>query len=73
MLQIFFWEQCFVSRNLPVDAEAAVQDANSSVGLWGIEVVALVLEDGGFAEDGKAVGKATRYEELEIKTLSCLP
>lgn len=32
----------------------------------GIEVVAFVLEDGGLAQNGKAVGKTTRYEELTV-------
>lgn len=34
--------------------------------MWGIEVVAFVLKDGGLAEDGKAVGKASGDEELEV-------
>lgn len=51
---------------MPVYAEALVEDADASVGLWGIEVVAFVLEDGGLAEDGKAVGKASGDEELEV-------
>ena len=38
----------------------------TAIGLGGIEVIALVLEHGGFAEDGKAMGEASWYEELAM-------
>ena len=41
-----------------------ITDIDAAIGLWVIELIALVLEDGGFGENGKAMGKATRDEEL---------
>ena len=55
-----------IDRDAPVDAETAVQDADASVCLWGVEVIAFVLEDCCLAEDGKAVGEAFRHEELTV-------
>ena len=59
-------QEGFVGGNAPVYAEAAVQYADASVGLWGVEVVAFVLEDRCLAEDGKAVGEAFGHEELAV-------
>ena len=66
MTGVFVAQEGFVGRDAPVDAEAAVQDADASVGLWGVEVVAFVLEDRCLAEDGKAVGETFGYEELAV-------
>lgn len=66
MLGVFLGKDDFVGRYLPVDAKAVVENRDASFGLWSIEVVALVLADGGLAEDGKAVGKATGDEDLTV-------
>ena len=58
-----------VGRYAPVDAQAAVKDADPAVGLGVIEVVALVLEHGRLAQHGKAVGEALRDEELAVVVL----
>ena len=66
MPQIFIAQNRFVGRDAPVDAEAAVQDADASVSLWGVEVVAFVLEDGCLAQNCKAVGEAFGDEALAV-------
>ena len=45
MLSIFLREICMLCRNLPVNTEAVIEDADAAICLWMIEVVALVLED----------------------------
>ena len=52
--------------DLPIDTEGVVEDTDASIGFWMIEVITLVLEDGGLGEDGEAVGKALRNEELTM-------
>ena len=66
MTGILVAQESFVGGEAPVDAKGLVQYAYASVGLWGVEVVALVLEDRCLAEDGKAVGETFRYEELAV-------
>ena len=53
----------------PVDAEAVVEDADATVGLGMVELITFVLEDGGVAEDGEAVGEALGDEELAVVVL----
>ena len=53
-------------RNLPVDAQALVEDRDSPVSLRMIELIALILEHGSFAEYGKAMGKTTWNKELAM-------
>ena len=65
MLQIFLAEYGFLNRYAPVNTKAFILDVDSAISLWMIELVALVLEDGGFGENGEAMGETTRYEELE--------
>ena len=55
-----------VSWYLPIYAETIIQDGDAAICLWVIEVIALVLEDCGLAEDSKAMGKASWDEELEM-------
>ena len=64
MLQVFLTEYGFLNRYMPVNAKRLVFDIDAAIGLGIIELVALVLEDGGFGEHGKAVSEATRDEEL---------
>ena len=66
VLQIFFGKDSFRWINLPVDAESFVDDENSAVSFRMVVVVALVLEDGYVAEDGEAVCKTSRDEELTV-------
>ena len=66
MTGVFVAQEGFVGGDAPVDAEGFVQYADASVGLWGVEVVAFVLEDCRLAEDGKAVSKAFGHEELPV-------
>ena len=64
MLQVFLAKNRLLHRYAPVNAKRLVLDIDAAIGLGMIELVALVLEDGGFGENGEAVSKATRYEEL---------
>ena len=48
MLQVFLTEYRFLHRYAPVNAQGFVLYIDSAIGLWVIEFVALVLEDGGF-------------------------
>ncbi len=52
--------------NFPVNTEGFIENRDTSICLWMIEVITLVLEDGCFGEDGEAVGKALWNEELDM-------
>ena len=65
MLQVFLAEYCFIHRYAPVDAKGFVLYVYAAIGLWMIELVALVLEYGGFGENGEAMGKASWNKKLE--------
>lgn len=52
---VFVAQESLVGRDSPVDAEAAVQDTDATVGLWCVEVVAFIPEESCLAQDGKAV------------------
>ena len=41
-----------------------ILDADAAIGFRMVEVVALILEDSSFGENGKAMGKASGDEEL---------
>ena len=58
-----------IGRNLPINTEAIIKDGDTSIGFRMIEVITLVLEDGGLGEDGEAVGKTLRNEELTMIVL----
>ena len=65
MLQVFLTEYGFLNRYMPIDTKGFVLDVDADVSLRMIELIALVLEYGSFGENGEAVSKATRNEELE--------
>ena len=54
---------------LPIDTEGIIEDADATIGFRMIEVITLVLEDGSLGEDGEAMGKALRNEELTMIVL----
>ena len=58
-----------VSRDSPVDSQTLVQNAYAPVSLRVVELVALVLEDRGLGQDGKAVGEALGNEKLPVVIL----
>ena len=60
MAAVFVAEYAQVGRQPPVDIEVRVGEQYSALGLGVIEVVALVGESGGVAEDGEAVAQALR-------------
>ena len=64
MLRVFFREQCFFGWNLPINTERCIKDADATICLRCIEIIALVLEDSGLAQDSKAMSETTRYEDL---------
>ena len=51
---------------LPIDTKGIIEDADTTISFWMIELIALILEDGGLGEDGEAVGKTLRDEELTM-------
>ena len=63
---VFVAEDGLGGGDAPVDAEGVVEDADASVGLGVVELVTLVLEDGGLAQYGEAVGEALRDKELAV-------
>ena len=66
MLRILLWEISMFCWDFPIDTESVIEDADSSIGLWMIEVITLILEDGCFWEDCKTMGKALWNEELNM-------
>ena len=48
MLRIFLGEIGMFCRNFPIDTKGIIEDADTSISLWMIEVVTLLLEDGCF-------------------------
>ena len=65
MLQIFLTEYRLLHWYAPVNAKRLVLDIDAAISLRMIELVALVLEDGGFGEHGEAMSKASRDKKLE--------
>ena len=63
MLSVLIREVGFLCRDSPINAKAVIKDADASICLWVIELIALVLEDCCLREDGKAVGKTLWDEE----------
>ena len=45
MLRIFLGEISMFCWDLPIDTEGIIEDADSAIGFWMIEVITLVLED----------------------------
>ena len=66
MLQVLFAEYRLLHRYAPVNAKRFVFDIDAAIGLGMVELVALVLEDGGFGENGEAMSKAPRNKELTM-------
>ena len=64
MLQIFLAEYGFFNRDMPVDAKTFILDVDAAISFRMIKLIALVLENGGLGENGEAMSKATRDEEL---------
>ena len=65
MLQVFLAEYGLPHRYAPVDAKGFILDVDAAISLGVIELIALVLKDGGFGENGEAMSEATRDEELQ--------
>ena len=55
-----------VGWDSPVDSQAFIQNRNAAIRLWVVELIALVLEDGRFGEDGKAMGETSGNKELAM-------
>ena len=66
MLRIFLREISMFGWNLPINTEGIIKDADTSICLWMIEVITLVLEDCSFRKDGETMSKALWDEELEM-------
>ena len=57
------------SWDFPIDTEGIIEDADTTISLWMIELIALILEDGCFRENGETMGKALWNEELAMIVL----
>ena len=66
MLRIFLREIGMFGWNLPINTEGIVKDADTSICLWMIEAITLVLEDGNFRENSETMSKALGDEELDM-------
>ena len=66
MLQVFLAKNRLLHRYAPINTKRLVLDIDAAVSLRMIELIALVLEDGGLGENSEAMGKATRDEELTM-------
>lgn len=65
-MAVLVGEHHLVGRQLPVDVKVRIVPGNSALGLRGIIVVTLILEDGGRAKDRKAVSEATWDKKLTV-------
>ena len=66
MAKVFVGEDGLLGRDSPVDAQALVENADASVGLRMVELVALVLEDRRVAKHCESVCKALGDKELAV-------
>ena len=64
MLQVFLAEYRLLHRYTPINAKGFILDIDAAISLGMVELVALVLDDGGLGENCEAMGEATRDEEL---------
>ena len=69
MLQVFLAKNGLLDWDAPVNAQRLILDVDSSISLRMVELIALVLEDGRFGEDGKAMGETSRNKELTMVVL----
>ena len=65
MLQIFLAEYRLFHWYAPVNTQRFVLDVDAAISLRVIELVALVLEDGSFGENGEAMSKSSWNKKLE--------
>ena len=66
MLGVFLAQDSLLRRNSPVNTQRIIQNADTTVRFRMIEVVTLVLEDGRFAQYGKAMRKAPWHKKLAM-------
>lgn len=66
MLGVLLAQDGLFCRNVPVNAQRIIQNADTSIRFRMIEVVTLVLEDGRLAQYGKAVRKTARHKKLPM-------
>ena len=69
MIEVFVGKDGLIHRNLPIDTKTVIQDADATIGLRGIEVVEIVLEDRNIAQHNKTMVKTMRYKELTMIVL----
>lgn len=69
MPPVLLRQYSLVGGDAPVDAEVGVVPGDGSLGLRGVEAVALVLEDHLVAQHAEPVGESPRDEELTVVVL----
>ena len=65
MLCIFLTEQSLVSSYLPIYTKTIINDTYATLSLRMVELIALILENCRFREDGKAMSETFRDEKLQ--------
>ena len=70
MFRIFLREIGMLCWNLPINTEGIIEDADTTISLWMIEVITLILEHSCFRKYGKTMGKALWNEELAVIVFS---
>ena len=72
MFSILLAKVCFVGRDSPVNTKRVIKDTDTTIDLRMIELITLILENSSFAQNCKAVSKATRDKELTVVLFSQL-
>ena len=66
MFRILLGKISMFRRNAPIDAKRIIQDRDTSISLWVIEVITLILEYRSLRQHSKAMRKALRNKELTM-------
>ena len=69
MVEVLGGKDGLIHRNQPIDTKTVVQDADATIGLRGIEVVALVLNHRIIAQYGKSMRKTIGNKYLTMIVL----
>lgn len=69
MLHILFAQECIFSRYLPINAKGIILDADATISLRSIEVIAFILKDSCLGEYSKSMCETSWHEELTMVIL----
>lgn len=66
MVFVLFGQKYLLSGYAPIDIKIRIIPCDSTLTLWSVEFVTLVLEDSLFTEYGESMSEALPHEELEM-------